>query len=80
MHLCPYIPCAGIVHGVPYIDIVIPDAAPQPMPALVVPHRILHSYDFRENVGFPPLSLIWILPLTVAVWSISLAFASRRYQ
>ena len=38
------------------------------------------SYGFLENVGFPPLSLIWILPLMVALWGLSVAVTSYRYR
>ncbi len=38
------------------------------------------SYGFLENVGFPHLSLIWVLPLMVALWGMSLTITSRRYR
>lgn len=38
------------------------------------------AYGFLENVGFPQISLIWVLPLMVALWGLGVAVASRRYQ
>ena len=38
------------------------------------------SYGFLENAGFPHISLIWILPLMVALWGVSLAVSSLRYR
>jgi len=38
------------------------------------------SYGFLENVGFPPISLLWVFPVTVLLWGLGLAFISRRYQ
>jgi hypothetical protein len=38
------------------------------------------AYGFLENVGFPQVSLIWILPLMVMLWGLGVALAARRYQ
>ena len=38
------------------------------------------SYGFLENVGFPHLSWIWVLPLMVALWGLGGALASLRYR
>lgn len=38
------------------------------------------SYGFLENVGFPPISLMWVFPVMVMLWGIGLAFISRRYK
>ncbi|MBI5353431.1 MAG: hypothetical protein HZB50_12395 [Chloroflexi bacterium] len=38
------------------------------------------SYGFLENIGFPPISLMWVFPVMVMLWGIGLAFISRRYK
>lgn len=38
------------------------------------------SYGFLENVGFPPISLMWAFPVMVGLWGIGLFFISRKYQ
>lgn len=38
------------------------------------------AYGFLENVGFPPISLLWVLPLMVALWGIGTGLAARRYR
>ena len=38
------------------------------------------SYGFLENVGFRPISLMWVFPVMVFLWGIGLVFISRRYQ
>jgi hypothetical protein len=38
------------------------------------------SYGFLENVGFPHLSVIWVLPLMIALWGLGAALASRKYH
>ena len=37
------------------------------------------TYGLLENVDFPRISLVWILPLMVALWALGQAFARRRY-
>lgn len=37
------------------------------------------TYGFLENVGFPHLSPIFVMPLMIALWGIGAAFTSRRY-
>jgi hypothetical protein len=38
------------------------------------------TYGFLENAGLPRLSWIWIAPMAIATWGVSLAIASRRYR
>ena len=38
------------------------------------------AYGFLELAGFPHLSWIWVLPLTIVLWGIGTALAGRRYQ
>lgn len=38
------------------------------------------SYGFLENIGFPPISLLWAFPMMVLLWGLGLAFVSRRYK
>jgi len=38
------------------------------------------SYGFLENVGFPPISLMWVFPVMTLLWGIGLIFISRRYK
>ena len=38
------------------------------------------AYGFLESAGFPPIGLIWILPLMVMLWGLGVALASRRYR
>jgi hypothetical protein len=38
------------------------------------------SYGFLENVGFPPISLLWVFPVMILLWGLGLAFIARRYQ
>lgn len=37
------------------------------------------AYGLLENVGLPHLSLIYVFPLTVALWGLSLSYFTRRY-
>jgi hypothetical protein len=38
------------------------------------------SYGFLENVGLPPISLIWVFPLLMALWGLGGAVASWKYR
>ncbi len=38
------------------------------------------AYGMLQNVGLPPLNLIYITPALVAFWGLGLALASRRYR
>ncbi|MBV7336826.1 cytochrome P450 [Chloroflexi bacterium TSY] len=38
------------------------------------------TYGFLENAGFPQLSWIWIFPMLIALWGISLPIVGRRYR
>jgi hypothetical protein len=38
------------------------------------------TYGFLENVGFPHLSPIWVLPTMIALWGLASLVVSRRYQ
>lgn len=37
------------------------------------------TYGLLENLAFPRISLVWILPLMIALWALGQAFARRRY-
>ena len=41
---------------------------------------ITFTYGFLENVGFPKFPTHFVLPLLIAIWGISLAWFSKRYQ
>jgi hypothetical protein len=38
------------------------------------------AYGFLQNVGFPALSWIYILPLMIALWGIGSGVAAARYR
>jgi hypothetical protein len=38
------------------------------------------SYGFLENVGFPPISLLWVFPIMILLWGFGLAVITQRYQ
>jgi hypothetical protein len=38
------------------------------------------AYGMLENVGAPPLSMVWVLPFIIAVWGVTAAVSSRRYR
>lgn len=38
------------------------------------------AYGTLQNVGLPPLNLMFITPLLVALWGLGLALASWRYR
>lgn len=38
------------------------------------------AYGTLQNVGLPPLNLMFITPLLVVLWSLGLALASWRYR
>ena len=38
------------------------------------------SYGFLEGVGFPPISLLWVFPITIMLWGVGLIFISRKFQ
>ena len=38
------------------------------------------GYGTLQNAGFPPLNLMFVTPLLVALWGLGLAWSSRRYQ
>jgi hypothetical protein len=38
------------------------------------------TYGFLENAGFPPVSVIWVLPLMIMLWGLGGALAGRRYR
>ena len=37
------------------------------------------TYGLLENVAFPRISLVWILPLMIVLWTLGQALARRRY-
>ena len=38
------------------------------------------TYGFLENAGFPPLNIIWVLPILIGLQGISVPFIARRYR
>jgi hypothetical protein len=38
------------------------------------------AYGMLENVGMPSLSMVWVLPFTIAVWGITTAISTWRYR
>ncbi|MBB3169236.1 hypothetical protein [Simiduia aestuariiviva] len=38
------------------------------------------SYGFLENIGYPHLPLIWILPFMVGLWGLATPFVARSYR
>jgi hypothetical protein len=48
--------------------------------SLIATALLTFTYGFLENAGFPPLSVIWVLPLIVALWGVGQLIAGRRYQ
>ena len=40
---------------------------------------ITFTYGFLEQVGFPHLSYIWVLPLMVVLWGAGAVVSARRY-
>jgi hypothetical protein len=41
---------------------------------------ITFTLAFLENGGFPPINIIWVLPMLIAFWGIGTYLAARRYQ
>jgi hypothetical protein len=41
---------------------------------------VTFTLGFLERAGFPPISMIWVLPIILAFWGIGGAIASRRYR
>ena len=37
------------------------------------------TYGLLENIAFPRISLTWILPLMIVLWTLGQALARRRY-
>lgn len=46
----------------------------------IVTGLITFSYGLLENVGFPRFHVIWILPLILLLWGISLKYFWKKYQ
>ncbi|MFN8385023.1 MAG: hypothetical protein U0V48_01405 [Anaerolineales bacterium] len=46
----------------------------------IVTGLITFSYGFLENIGFPHFPTLFVFPLMIALWGISLAYFNRRYQ
>lgn len=40
---------------------------------------VTFTIGLLENAGFPQISLIWVLPMTIAFWGLATAWFSRRY-
>ncbi len=38
------------------------------------------TWGLLENAGFPRLSMLWVFPLTCALWGVGAAVASYRYR
>ncbi len=38
------------------------------------------TYGFLEVAGFPPISVLWVLPMLVILWGFGMVLAVRRYQ
>ncbi|GAB1471965.1 hypothetical protein MASR2M66_28430 [Chloroflexota bacterium] len=41
---------------------------------------ITFTYGFLENIGFPKLPSIWVLPMLFVFWGVSLGYFNKRYQ
>lgn len=41
---------------------------------------ITFTYGFLENIGLPPFPTIWVFPIMLALWGISLGYFHQRYQ
>lgn len=48
--------------------------------AFLVTGLLTFAYGFLENVGFPRLPIILILPISIAVWGLATPFVIRRYR
>ncbi len=38
------------------------------------------AYSFLENIGWPRLDLVWVLPALIGLWGIGIWIAGKRYQ
>jgi len=38
------------------------------------------TYGFLENVGFPPIPMLWIFPFMIATWGVTTAIVARRFN
>lgn len=38
------------------------------------------TYGFLETAGWPHLPLIWVFPISILLWGVGVAIASRRYK
>jgi hypothetical protein len=41
---------------------------------------ITFTVGFLENAGVPTFSLIWVLPISIAMWALGSAIAAKRYE
>jgi hypothetical protein len=48
--------------------------------SLAMTSIITLTLGFLERVGIETLSMIWVMPLIIVLWSIGLAVANRRYS
>lgn len=48
--------------------------------SMVSTGMICGTYGFMENVDYPPLEIIWVMPMLLVLWGIGSHIAKRRYQ
>jgi hypothetical protein len=41
---------------------------------------IIFAYSFLQNAGLPPVDLIYVATMMIALWGLGLGIASRRYR
>jgi hypothetical protein len=48
--------------------------------SLGVTGLITFALGLVEGTGVPPVSMVWVMPMIIALWGIGLVIATRRYQ
>ena len=48
--------------------------------AALMTSLITFSYGFLELIGFPKFSILFIFPMMVAIWGLSLIYFTKKYQ
>ena len=38
------------------------------------------TYGFLENIGYPPISMLWVLPFMLMVWGSATPLIARNYR